>query len=291
MAIELKPRFPEAVSPSAWGAIVDYDSKNWTPWMPDKYVIHWGGDPVRSDAASGNVEGEKAQLRSWENFHINGRGWLGIAYNWAIGNSGTLYRLRGDNRAGATRGDYEFDGIPENHEAVAVVFIIGDGQSPSEAALATFQHIWHTEPLEPVIGHRDVFEEGKGGTKTQCPGNELAAWIDSESYKQGETPETENTMTIYVEAISVEGGGDGKTRYYVAGPTGLVNLPKSVAAPLLEDARVVQVVFADGVVQSEWDNFANSMKPVFTTELDPIEFPAYEGQLSLTVAEPTTANE
>lgn len=186
MSLSLTPRFPDAVSPAGWGAEVDYDSKEWTPWDPDKFVVHWGGTPVSTSAADGDTSGEEAQLRSWENYHKNSLGWLGIAYNWAIGNSGTLYRLRGDNRAGATSGDYEPDGIPENHEAVAVVFIVGTGQTATTKALDTFRGMYAAVPeLDDVIGHKDVFAKSGSGKNTSCPGGQLHAWVTEEGYKQG----------------------------------------------------------------------------------------------------------
>ncbi len=28
------------VSPIEWGARIDYDTKDWRPWTPDKWVVH-----------------------------------------------------------------------------------------------------------------------------------------------------------------------------------------------------------------------------------------------------------
>lgn len=103
-------------------ARVTYDSKNWIPWTPDKWVNPFGGRAV--SRIYDGAERETAVLRAWEWFHLS-NGWLGIAYNYAIGQSGTLYRLRGEQRSGAKSGDADWDGKPENHEAWAVVFILG----------------------------------------------------------------------------------------------------------------------------------------------------------------------
>lgn len=150
------------MSPSEWGATVDYDTKSWTPWVPDKLVVHWGGSAVRSDAADGVPSEEEAQLRSWGSFHINTQGWLGIAYNWAIGNSGTLYRLRGENRSAATSGDEEPDGIPENQEAIAVVFMIGLGQLAS-----SLPSIRSDSSTPNEVSQRESI--GSSGTRTAVP--------------------------------------------------------------------------------------------------------------------------
>jgi len=164
----------DLVSPSGWGARVDYDQEAWRPWMPDKWVIHWGGGgPYRLDS----VEQEMALLRGWERYHIDSRGYRGIAYNYAVGQSGTAYRLRGENQSGATAGDIDDDDIRENVEGVAVVFMVGPGQSVSVKALETFQKMWEERPM-PVFGHRD-----RGDPYTECPGDELLQWIQDSGYQ------------------------------------------------------------------------------------------------------------
>lgn len=175
------------VSPASWGALVNYDTWN-DPNSVDKWVIHYGG-PAVTDYDAGH-EREMAVLRAWEKYHIDHNGWRGIAYNYAIGNSGTLYRLRGENKGGHTRGDYEPDGISENTEARAVVFILGGTQQPSDEALATFALMWGERPLL-VIGHRDVFLHGSGGTATACPGDYLHGWLTSKGHE-----------TLYQEIVS-----------------------------------------------------------------------------------------
>lgn len=186
MTLKLKDRFPEAVSPSEWGARVNYDLKVWTPWNEDKWILHWGGTPASSGAAQGNPADERAQLRVWENFHLDVQGWRGIAYNWAIGNSGTLYRLRGDNASAATAGDEEPDGIKENNEAIAVVFIVGQGQVVSDAALNTFRRMYGRVPeLTKVTGHKFVAEGPGYGTITTCPGPQLSTFITEQDYLGG----------------------------------------------------------------------------------------------------------
>ena len=99
-------------------------------WVPDKVVVHWGGATVPPVTKAG----ERSLLRGWQRFHINSRGWRDIAYNYAVGNSGERYRLRGWNPSGATSGDFEGDGIPENNEAVACVWLGGSSGSISTKA-------------------------------------------------------------------------------------------------------------------------------------------------------------
>ncbi len=170
---------PFDVDQIEWGSRLGYADGVKLPWSPDKWVVHWGGGPT---PVADSAAAETSTLRGWQRYHIDFKGWQDIAYCYAIGNSGTVYRLRGENRNGATAGDYENDGIPENHEARAVVFIINVGQEPSAAALAAFQRLWLADPL-PVIGHKWVFQSGSGGTNTTCPGPDLDLWIRSKGYE------------------------------------------------------------------------------------------------------------
>jgi len=171
---ELNPVLPEG-----WRANVDYLANDWTPWNPDKLVVHYGGNAV-TNAYTG-IAREKTVLRIYERSHLS-RGWNGIAYNYAIGMSGTLYILRGEQRSGATSGDYEGDGVPENEEARAILFLLGGAQVPTPEALATFRKLWALTPAssQTVIGHRDV----KG--TTSCPGGYLLDYVHTKQYKEAQ---------------------------------------------------------------------------------------------------------
>lgn len=160
-----------------WGSRFSYTDGNKLPWNVDKWVIHYGGGANPAGGSKDEAK-ETAVLRGWQNWHVDGRGWQDIAYNYAIGQTGLVYRLRGENRAGATSGDYEGDGIPENHEARAVVFILGGTQAPTQEALDAFARIWRADPL-PVIGHRDV-------KSTACPGDALYQYVQSKEWEQSE---------------------------------------------------------------------------------------------------------
>ncbi len=197
---QIAPR--EATHPgdqlATWAARIDYDAKDWHPFNADKLVVHWGGGAVSAAAALGVASAEEATLRGWESFHLS-KGWLGLAYNFGIGNSGRLYRIRGDNRSGATSGDADKDGIPENHEAIAVVFLVGSGQTASNAALATFRRLYAVAGLETVIRHKD-------STATSCPGPQLSAWVAGGGYTGA--PPTTPTEDI-VQELPTIGRYDG----------------------------------------------------------------------------------
>ena len=161
-----------ALSPRQWGARVDYDL--WRDfYTPDDGVaLHHGGG---GDYPAGNPPytqaKEIAQLRAWEAFHIDGRGWRGLAYGWAIGQTGTIYRARGWASYGAHTGDVDGDGIANNSEIIPIIFI-GSGHHhllSSAAREATAQIRRWIEGQAPkatyLYGHQEL-----RGTVTSCPG-------------------------------------------------------------------------------------------------------------------------
>lgn len=177
----------------------DYDQADWGAqrvfgdgalpglWVPDKVVIHYGGnpsfagDPVRC-AARGfegwpSVAAEMSALRIYEQSHLS-RGWRAIGYNAAVGQSGGTYRLRGENPSGATSGDYEPDGIRENAEAYAILAILGGDQVPSDAMLEGIAGLIGQRDTDVVIAHKDV----KG--TTSCPGPYLSEWVWNEEWRR-----------------------------------------------------------------------------------------------------------
>lgn len=192
-----------------WGQQVNHADGTLSPWTPDKWVVHYAG--AEQKYAYDGVEREKRYLRAYENYHLS-KGWVAIAYNYAIGMSGTLYRLRGENRSGATSGDYEDDGIPENHEARAVLFIMGGNQIPTDAALQTFSEFWLDDPMD-VIGHSDV----RGESFTACPGDFLRKWVHEGGYlDMAFTPEEQKELKALVKGLKEVGSnGYGFGKYGV----------------------------------------------------------------------------
>ncbi len=168
----------------------DYTSEEWgmlrpkkdgvlLPYRVDKVIIHWGG----SGYAEETVTDSMGRLRSWDEYHLYTKGWSnGIAYNAAVDNTGAIYRLRGHNRAGANRGDYEPDGKPENEEGYAVVWIGGAKSAPSTEAYLAMEKIIRSLGNPPVIGHQEIYYHGTGGSRTPCPGGEWMAFIAEESW-------------------------------------------------------------------------------------------------------------
>ena len=176
------------VAPSGWGAQIDYDGWD-DPWVPkDKVVVHHGGGPNQAGSmnpagTAAQIEDEKRQLRAWEAFHLS-KPHRGIDYNYAVGISGTVYRLRGWNINGAHWGsdDVDGDGVSENREALAVVFIIGAGQPMTQQMRDGFlrfcAHVEQHGPTRQALSyHQEVAASGPANEWTACPGLERIAWV------------------------------------------------------------------------------------------------------------------
>ena len=159
-------------APSEWGATMDYDSWD-EPFTPDDGIaLHHGGSsdyPAAQQPYS--TAKEMTQLRSWERFHLS-KGWRGLAYGWAVGQSGALYRIRGWNRYGAHLGDIDEDGIANNDEIVPIIWIASGTlhvMSPEAEAAIEWLRTNIIEPGSPdatwLYGHKEIQSK-----PTACPG-------------------------------------------------------------------------------------------------------------------------
>jgi len=154
------------VDQAGWGSSTNYpDNPSFTP----RYiVVHWGGN-------TSDIVGEAAEqdrLRRWQNYHINGRGWRDIAYNFAVGDTGTIYRCRGYNPGGhtSTVDDRTPEGDAYNVASLGVVWIGGaQANGPSDAAIASMRHLVATAGNLEVKAHSTVKQEN--GSNTACPGD------------------------------------------------------------------------------------------------------------------------
>ncbi len=194
-------------------------------WIPDKGIGHWGG---RTIPPLLHINCRRI-LRGWQRYHIATKGWRDIAYNYPFCNHGVRFRARGWNPSGATSGDYEGDGIPENNEAVAIVHIGGSGGSISPAGLEAAGDLWRQVQavialeLQVGIGHRDV-------KQTACPGNQYYNWIHNQGWilpTPPPPPTLEDDMnyrkildligSAKLEELRLAGRWSGTTAYYFDG--------------------------------------------------------------------------
>lgn len=159
---------PELLSPSDWNALVDYDEWH-DPFRPKEGIVlhHGGGHNYPAGVEPYSRAKEVQQLQQWESYHLYGKGWRGLAYGYGIGQTGTVYRIRGNNRYGAHLGDIDGDGIANNVELMPVIFIgSGDHVRLSDAAHESLVWLRHQIGAHlPLYGHQEVQPSG-----TRCPG-------------------------------------------------------------------------------------------------------------------------
>ena len=133
-------------------------------------AVHWPGtagaigDPGQR-AIAGRLEG-------YRTYHVDVRGWSDIAYNYAIDQAGRVWHLRGLAVRSAANGDEYV-----NRKYLAVLFLVGPGEHPTDAMLASFSDLRkeitsaYARALA-VQGHMDV----RTGD-TQCPGPIIEALV------------------------------------------------------------------------------------------------------------------
>lgn len=123
----------------------------------DSLTFHWNGGPVPEDSDP------MAVLIGDANHHI-AQGWGGISYHGAIWRDGTLYITRDASAILAACGN-----AVGNQRSRHVQVMIGLGQSPTVAQW------WRMNEL--AKGEASVHPHGPFWSATQCPGDEIRAWI------------------------------------------------------------------------------------------------------------------
>ncbi len=149
------------VSRKGWGARSPKASLSWAV-RRNRYKVH---HTALVGKCPEGIEGEKAYMRSMQNYHMDTQGWTDIGYNFCIGPSGTLYEGRGHNRRSAANGNFILN---SGHMAIAVME--GDACRITEDGKVTLAAFLAKNAKNDVAGHRD-------GYNTTCPGNEIYNYI------------------------------------------------------------------------------------------------------------------
>jgi hypothetical protein len=107
----------------------------------------------------------KAALRSWQDFHIDGRGWSDIAYQVAVDQAGNRYELRGLRTQSGANGDTDV-----NQRFGAVLLVLAPGEQPTAAMIREVRAVvTDFRKLFPdahrIVGHGQIRPE-----PTACPG-------------------------------------------------------------------------------------------------------------------------
>jgi len=111
-----------------------------------------------------------ATVKSFERYHMDTRGWNGIAYNWLVDADGVIYEGRGAGvSAAATRG--------WNSRTESICYTGWGSGEVSQRALDSIK--WLVSDIQGrygrglwLKGHRDL-------AKTACPGTNLYHWLQA----------------------------------------------------------------------------------------------------------------
>ncbi|MFG2247823.1 N-acetylmuramoyl-L-alanine amidase [Spirillospora sp. NPDC048823] len=120
-----------------------------------EFVVHYSEGPTDQS------------VRSIQDFHMDGRGWADIGYNFLVDVGGRIYAGRGWLVVGAHAPDHNTSGIG--------VCMIGRDGDATAAAKRSIRRLYDEAGRRggrdlKKLGHRDVYA-------TSCPGDELYAWV------------------------------------------------------------------------------------------------------------------
>ncbi|XP_071095144.1 peptidoglycan recognition protein 4-like [Haliotis cracherodii] len=157
------PTSPTILARAVWGARPAGPGVDRLKETPQYVIIHHG-----ASAGCSYSQDCVRLMQCYQNFHVDGRGWSDIGYNFAIGDDGNVYEGRGWGAVGAHTYGY-------NRISVGIAFIGNfNDREPSQAALdALLTLLTHgvrygeLTPSYTLLGRRDV------GYPTESPGDRL----------------------------------------------------------------------------------------------------------------------
>lgn len=138
-------------------------------------TIHYNGPSVAP------FPNDLALLKADARFHVNVRGWDGLAYHFAVGRDGQHYQCR-DAIARLNH-----SGVPQgNSESLAVFVACGEGDVPPPIQLASLERLLETIGIPPhhVLSHK------LWPRATSCPGALLSRWLTNYWLKYSYKPIT-----------------------------------------------------------------------------------------------------
>lgn len=163
---------------SAWRARTAHGGPGeLTPSRVEGVAVHWPGMGSRRLLERDDVAGA---LQGWQAYHMDGRGWSDIAYQAAVDQAGRAWTLRGLRTQSGANGSADV-----NERFGAVLLIVGSGETPSAAMVATtrgviadFRRIFPRGTL--IRPHSAVRPDG-----TDCPGDAVRELIAAGMFEPG----------------------------------------------------------------------------------------------------------
>ncbi|MFD7281775.1 N-acetylmuramoyl-L-alanine amidase [Streptomyces sp. NPDC059862] len=108
-------------------------------------------------------------VKQIQNFHMDGRGWPDIGYNFLVDRQGWIYEGVGWNHRGSHAVNY-------NTTHIGVCFIGSDGDATA-AAKSSIRSLYYK--ASELCGRtlNATYHSGLPGASTACPGNDLRNWV------------------------------------------------------------------------------------------------------------------
>lgn len=147
--------------------IVSRADWNARPARPSgRYTVPWS---ARTEFFVHHTDGPKTQtIRSIQDFHLDGRGWGDVGYNFLVREDGTVYEGRGWLVVGAHCPGH-------NRSGIGVAFI--GSNNPTDAAKQSIRRLYDEACRR---AGRKLRRYGHGDKwATDCPGSRLRAWVDA----------------------------------------------------------------------------------------------------------------
>jgi hypothetical protein len=141
---------------------------------------------------TGSPKDPYKQIQGHDRYHVEGRGWRTIAYNWLISEDGQIFEGRGWTVGGATKG--------HNHNTIAISYI-GDGDAITDKAKEAILVV--VEATRKKYGEHLYIKCHRDFKATYCPSDNLAAWVKGGmGVDEGNPSEIDwDAITKYVLAI------------------------------------------------------------------------------------------
>ncbi|XP_076284783.1 peptidoglycan recognition protein S2 [Lasioglossum baleicum] len=163
------PARPNIITRSQWGARAPKGTiKNLRVDPPPYVVIHHSAtDSCTTQAIC------QAKLRSFQNYHMDVKGWLDIGYQFVVGGDGNVYEGRGWGKHGAHSQLYNSKSI-----GICLIGNFVDHEPHAAAINATMKLIEYGVSIGKIkedytlLGHRQT-------ASTTCPGDKLYELIQT----------------------------------------------------------------------------------------------------------------
>jgi hypothetical protein len=157
---EAEPAATRVVTRAEWGA---KSPRATEPTSPYRITIHH----TQGAYAAGVEEGMR-EARAIQDYHMNGRGWNDIGYQYLMDGLGNLYQGRGEKVLGAHTADNNAGNIGVSLMGNYMELKPNDAQMESLKSFLPVLAERYGIPAERLYGHRDL-------SASDCPGDKLFA--------------------------------------------------------------------------------------------------------------------